>query len=1110
MRNQLFLGAAVAALMIPAAASAQETTSQIRGSVTDESGNPVGGARVTITHTPSGTRSTVTSNADGQFQVSGVRVGGPFTVEVMQAGKDVATITDIYTVIGQPYDVPVVLTSSQDIVVTASKVRNSGTRSLGPQTLLTARDIAKVASVNRDVRDLARRDPFATLDLANNRAVSFAGVNPRFNAFTINGVRVNDRFGLNADANPTRRGPVPLDAIDQFTVSLSPVDVRQGNFTGGAIDVVLRPGTNKFEGTGFWSINTDGLSGDRIGTTTTINSFNSQTYGGRLSGPIIKDKLFFMVAAERTTQGLPNPNGIAGEGFANAAQGLTRAQITQIQQIAQQVYNYNPGDLVRNQTEIDEKIVGRIDWNITDGQRAFFTFTNAYDSLIIPQGNSVNPQSPSVGLASNAYVLTELQRSGQLQLNSDWTDNFSTEARIGYLSFLRGQDPLQGRGFGQFSVCLDPNATTNAAGTANTSNATVCTPTSPRIFFGPDPSRQTNALFSDAYSGSLLARLNLGQHSLKLLFEFEEYRVRNAFVQNSAGTWFFDTIADFQNRNAATFTYQNALSGNLEDAVANFKTRTWTFGIQDTWKVTPNFTIDYGMRYDLYDQNGAIPLNNNLLARSGIANTATLAGRGLFQPRIGFQWKPTPRLSVRGTAGVYGGGNPAVYFSNSYSVTGVITNTVNILRNNTLGGVPPFQNNVPANVGTAALTGVDGRTINPAIQQFLATNTGAIAGSPTALVDPRFEVPATSRATISLDYTANLGPLGDGWHFGFDYLYAKPFQQIVFTDLRSNRTGLLTPDGRPRYNVNVGLQPAGSVNTDILMTNSNVGRSHIYVIRFDKRFNFGLSFGGSYTLQDVTDAGPSTSSVAASNYQNAAFRDPNFQAAGISNDETTWQFKYNIGFDRAFFGDYRTIIQLFGESRAGRRFSYTMQDPSAGRGPVFGTVGNLANQLLYVPLAGNDPIVSYDSAATQTTLDGIINGSVLRNFRGQTAPRNIGRSRAFTRIDLHLEQEIPTFVGKSRISLFADIENLPNLLNSDWGGLRQQGFPYNAAVVNVSCLNVPVATGTAATAAQTSTITQPCAQYRFSTARAPNDAAFGNPVLGTSLYTIRIGARVTF
>ncbi|MFX4392980.1 hypothetical protein ABTA65_20130, partial [Acinetobacter baumannii] len=87
-------------------------------------------------------------------------------------------------------------------------------------------------------------------------------------------------------------------------------------------------------------------------------------------------------------------------------------------------------------------------------------------------------------------------------------------------------------------------------------------------------------------------------------------------------------------------------------------------------------------------------------------------------------------------------------------------------------------------------------------------------------------------------------------------------------------------------------------------------------------------------------------------------------------------------------------------------------------------------------------------------------------------------------IDLHLEQEIPLFIGHSRVSVFADINNLPNLLNSNWGGVRQIS---GAALVTVQCLSAATPTGTApGTGVVNTTSSQTCAQYRYSSYRDPN------------------------
>lgn len=1119
MRTAFFGGVALAALAMPVAAHAQDTTSQIRGTVS-QGGSPIAGATLTITDTSSGTTATVTSNDDGSFLASGLRPGGPYTIEVASSAGNY-TVTDIFTVVGQPYEVPIDLADTAgDIVVTASAIRGAGSVSDGPQSILTREEISRVATINRDVRDLMRRDPFARLEdtASGGRSVSFAGVNPRFNRFSVDGVTVSDNFGLNPDANPTRRGPVPIDAISQFSVSVAPYDIRQGNFQGGAVDSVLLSGTNEIRGTGFFSINTDGLTGERIGNNIDTNlDFTSKTYGATLSGPIIKDKLFLMVSAERNTEGNPISAGIAGEG-AQGVPGLTRAQVSQIQQIAQSRYNYNAGDVLRISDDKDEKIVGKIDWNITDGQRLSLSYINAYDETAFNQNANTGNTSPSLGLESNGYQLTELLRTGVMQLNSDWSDAFKTEARFLYKSYERGQNALFGTGFAQFGVCLDPTSATIPSGAANPqpANLTACAPTNtavtpntpatPRLFFGPDISRQSNVFYTDTYAGSLLARVSVGSHELKLLAEMSESRIFNLFLQNTAGNYYFDSIADFQAGIANSVTFQRPASGDPNDAAANFKYQQYTFGIQDDWKITDRLNVSLGMRYDLYGSHSPVPLNPGFTSRYGFPNTKTFKGLGIFQPRIGFDWEPIDDIKIRGGYGIFGGGTPDVYLSNSYSnagagIGGVGINSVTVLRTGTNTYTVNGATLDPA-VGAAILNNVNGASIPAALQGLIA------GGGPNGLaninaLDPGFDIPSVSKYTLSADWTPR-DFFGGGWTFGADYYFSRTNDSVVFTDIRSIPVGTL-PDGRTRF----GALVTNNTNTDILLTNGSKGRSHIGVVRFNKQFDWGLNLDFAYSLQDVKDQQPATSSTAGSNYGNGAFLDGRQAAYGTANDQVAWSFKYGVGFDHAFFGDYRTVFQLFGETQAGRPYSITMEDAgSATRSAVFGVTGRDDRFLLYVPASTSDALVSYDSAGTQTALENLITNSKLKDFRGKIAPRNVVRSRAYTRLDLHLEQEIPTFVGKSRIAVFADIENLPNLLNKDWGGFRQAAFPYVEDVVRVQCLSTAVATGTAPTAAQINTApTQPCVQYRYSSFASPNESSVE---IRRSLYGIRVGARFSF
>ncbi len=1090
MRHNLFLGVAAVALIAPAGAMAQETTSVIRGNVT-AAGAPVAGATVTATETASGTVSSTTTDANGGFSLSGLRAGGTFTVAV-QSAEGATEITDIYTVVGQPYALPIELTENTggDIVVTASSIAGAGVTSDGPQTVLTARDISKVASVNRDVRDLARRDPFAALDLSNSRAVSFAGVNPRFNRFTINGVQVSDSFGLNSDANPTGRGPIPFDAIGQFSVSIAPYDIRQGNFVGGSINTVMKSGTNTFTGTGFYSQSTDGLQGSRIGSSTlNLPDYKSETYGATLSGPIIKDKLFFMVSAERNKD--PRPLSVAslsqipGYNDANLQRVIAAANTSRYG-------NYATGDFVTINDQLDEKIVGKIDWNVMDGQRFSISYVNAYEESTVANGTSTSATAPIIGLASNYYQRSNLLRAGIAQLNSDWTDNLSTEARFLYRSIRVGQDSLLGTGAPQIRVCTDPISINSGTNTASTCGSGV-----PLVAFGPDNSRQANELFFDTWGGSLLTRYTAGDHDIKLLVEYNENRTRNLFVQNASGNYYFDSIADFEAGRASAYNLQVSVTGDLEDAAANFKYGQYTFGFQDDWAITDRLTLTYGARYDLYGMRSQIPLNEFYLQRYGFSNTKTYKGLDNFQPRISFDWRTNDWLKLRGGVGVFGGGSPDVYLSNSFSTTGVITNALN----SSSSGYGVIRSNTGTGCSTGAslcsiLDNVTAPGLPQAAVDYLGNNTNSLALAPTASLAQDIHLPSVLKATFSAD--ANLY----GVNFGGDFLYTDTLHAPSFTDIRVRQVGVL-PDGRPRYAPRTSLSDG---NSDYYFYDTAQGRSFIGVVRADKAFDFGLSLHGSYTWQDVKDVSPATSSTASSLYGNAAMLDPNNPAYGTSSDQVKWAFKYGIGYDHAFFGDYRTVFQLFGETRAGRPFSYTMQDNNSGRSPVFGTIGNNDRYLMYVPTSTTDPLVSYDSATTAQQLDELISNTKLKDYRGRVAAKNIARNRAFTRIDLHLEQEIPTFIGNSRITLFGDIENLPNLLNSDWGGLRQLGFPYTAATVQVQCLN---SAGTPLTGAIGSATNgaNACASYRYSNFRQPNTAAAN---VSNSLYLIRVGARFTF
>ncbi len=295
-----------------------------------------------------------------------------------------------------------------------------------------------------------------------------------------------------------------------------------------------------------------------------------------------------MVAYEKTKESDPFDDGV-GDGFANQVAGITLDDVEEVSSIAQSVYGYDTLGLIQNAVEEDEKIVGKLDWNITDSQRASFTYIRNIGTQQFQQ-NTFTTAPQALGLQSNGYELKEEVNSGVFQLNSDWTDNFSTELRVSHRDYKRDQTPFGGRDFAQFEVCLDPTS----VGSTTSCNGS-------RLFFGPDISRHFNDLDTKNTSIDLTSRVSLGSHVIKGLIGFTQNKTFNLFLQRGLGDYYFNSIVDFENGLANRLRYQAAVpSLDPNDAAATFRTRNITFGLQDDWDVNDELQVTGGVRVRLF------------------------------------------------------------------------------------------------------------------------------------------------------------------------------------------------------------------------------------------------------------------------------------------------------------------------------------------------------------------------------------------------------------------------------------------------------------------------------------------------------------------------------
>ncbi|MFV3075550.1 TonB-dependent receptor [Niveispirillum fermenti] len=1019
--SSLKFGAGVTALAIASAwaipAVAQQTTSSMSGYVTTAEGLPAAGAVVEITHVPSGTRSTATVNAEGRFNAAGLRVGGPYNVRFNAEGVPPQVIEGVFISLGEPFQLNLALTGSdsiEEIVVTGDRV---GTAVVGNGRSFSEDQIRNAPTVNRDLKSTLRLDPRVSLDATNLDAISIGGANTRFNQISVDGVRQSDDFGLNNNGYPTQRAPISLDAIEQLSVVTNPFDVEYSGFQGGLVNIVTKSGTNDFHGSAFYYYTDSDLTGDKSKSNRYTFNFKEKTYGGTLGGPIVKDKLFFFGSYEKLDAQTPQEYGPSDGAAPIKIPGVTQAEYDQVLGIAQRVYNYDAGALGATLPEKDEKILARIDWNIAEGHRATVSYQRTKGNQTSDTGNSVSGRT--IATLGHLYDRSVTMDQYTAQLYSDWTDNFSTELKFGRKEVVTGQNSLRGVDFPEMEI-------KTAAGTV--------------INIGPDEFRHANALTNDLNTYKAKGEYLWGDHTLTFGYEREELDIFNLFVSTSRGFYAFDSIADFEARRAASFRYNNALSNNADDAAATFGYKTNSLYLEDKWDITPDFELTYGLRYDWWESSDKPALNQVFTNRYGYDNTRTLDGLDLWSPRVGFKYQVNDDTTLSGGAGIFGGGSPNVWVSNSFSNTGVLTSNQSVTRN--ANGTFTLSPGVPASttLGSAVLDNVTGN-----LPAELLARQGQLSGQGDVnAIAPGFEIPSEWQFALTVEHRFDIPGFGDDWRLTASGQYAKTRDAALWRNGRYVQNGTL-PDGRPRYVLMTGAPSGNDLILDSTGKGSRLSISTMLDKRWDTDYGDVTTFVG-YTYQDAKEVNPATSSTALSNWDNVAVSDMNDPELSTSNYEIKHRIVYAATWEKEWFTDLLSTISVVGESRTGRPYSYTF----FGGGPNFNDPrqNSRNRQLFYVP--GSCAEVNFAGGLTCEALNDFIARNGLEKYRGQIVPRNSHRSPWVHQIDLAMKQQVPAFFEGHKAAVTLDIRNVGNLINSKWGRLEQVGFPGVSPVLTPS------------------------------------------------------------
>ena len=1112
LQGSLMAAFAVAFLALPVASIAQETTSEVRGNLSGPDGSPAAGVSVRITDTRTGRSNATTTSASGRFVIDDLAVGGPYTIAITSEAYANQRITDIELALGETFFVELALGEAtvDEIVVTAAAVQAVQV-AVGPSSTFNFEDIQNAPSFDRDIKDVVRLDPRVYIDEADVNGVQCLGANPRFNSTTVDGVKMNDNFGLNRSGYPTERMPFPYDAIQNVSLELSPYDVQYGGFTACNTNAVTRSGTNEFHGTAWFTYGDDSLQGDKLeGDKLPSGEFDEERYGFSIGGPIVEDQLFFFLAYEKW-EGANLFDRCAGDqSCGRPVLGVSQAQLDRIRDITVNQYGFDPGDETFSLPNEDEKILARLDWNINDSHNA--ALTHVWNDGFNMTGS--DRDSDEYEFSNHFYERGAELTSTTAQLFSDWTDAFSTELRIGFAN-------LDNRQISRGSEFPEMQIETYFDGDNNGSIDRAI------VYVGGDDSRQANDLEYDTFNFKLAANWAVNDHIISFGFEQEEIDIFNVFVQHVVGqyqfdennftdpdnSWEADLDGDGEDDNIltgdetffgctsrpdldgdGTDDWTNAASGCIDqyeafspddvyygnapsldpnDAAGQFVYAVNTFYVQDEFTLGDgDLTIVAGLRYDWYSSNDVPRENANFIARTGFSNAQNFDGESLLQPRFGFTWDATDSLSVRGGVGLYSGGNPNVWLSNAYSNDGFTA--VQVREGDCPGSLVGTGDciedmNVTPGEGLNTIPlGLDGtgRPGYDAPQALINLVANETANAATNGVDPNFKIPKSWKYSLGATWL-----FGDGYVLNGDVIFTRAEDSAIYRDDASVQIGT-APDGRPIYTrVDKSRDPVcatdpagdfgfwaftcGSGSSSVLFRQDFIldnvigqdGKGFALSATLSKEHDNGLSWVAGYSYVESDEVSPMTSSVAFSNYFNIATSDQQDPGLATSNYEIPHRFMVNLSYEKEFFGDLTTRFTLFGQANQGRPYSAVFSEEEMFFcGPFFCPDSDV--QLLYMPDGPSDPLVQFGPDFDQEGFFDWAKKNGLNKYAGKIVPRNSIEGSWWTKFDLRISQELPGFSPEHRAQLYFNVENLGNLLNDDWGVLKERSFPRRAAVVS--------------------------------------------------------------
>ena len=627
-------------------AFSQINNANLNGTVTDPSGASIPNAKVEVVAPDTGFKRETTTGSSGVYSIGSLPTG---TYDLTVSAKDFKTsaTTGIQLSVGQTRTVNVQLvvgapTTTVEVLASAQALESNNAEI---STVIQTGQVENIPLNGRDWSLLMTLAPGAVnLGAGGQRDLRFVGRGIDDSNYTYDGV---DATGVQEQSQKVGvRLAISLESIAEFRVSSSVYTADQGGSAGAIVSIVSKTGTNAFHGGLFEFLRNDVFDA-RSPFDTNIPPFRLNQFGGSIGGPIKKDRTFFYMDYEGIRQRLDT----TVIGFVpNAA---FRASVTNPVLkpfLAQWPVGTVPFDPITNEWITPQSDNIREDSGMFRLDHTFTDRTSIFARLNIDDANTTAPLD-TLGGVDNPLIRPS---NYVVQLTHIFSPTIINE--------LRG-------GINRSALHHYANGTCPQS-TANGLAGTACASVPP--FDGPTDSQLDEEVGTtiDGYDDLSIVR---GRHTIKMGIGVERHRLNNSDEIIGNGDLSYDSTDDFLNNVLDDYSYVGPLTLGGER-------RTYIMPyIQDTFKIRPNLTLNYGLRWEHYT------VLKEAFGRQAVvkASCGGFCPKGTplyspyykdFAPRLGLAWAPggaSGKTVIRAGFGMYFSPNQMDDFTDGHESTDV-------------------------------------------------------------------------------------------------------------------------------------------------------------------------------------------------------------------------------------------------------------------------------------------------------------------------------------------------------------------------------------------------------------------------------------------------------